>query len=337
MLIKTAMAAPLSRRRLIGITAAASGLSLLPLTGAAKAEAHVVTWRGSAMGGTATLQIHHHDKVAAAELVERVTAEVRRLEQVFSLYREDSALTSLNRHGVLVAPPVELVRLLTECRRYWDVTGGAFDPTVQALWVLYRDHFGTPGCSPEGPPGEAVEAALANVGFQHVAFDRNRIAFTRRGTGLTLNGIAQGYVTDRVVDLLRAGGVERTLVDMGESRVLGTRPDGQPWEIGIANPDEPNAVGDVLALADQAVSTSGGYGFRFDAAGRFNHLFDPGTGHSADGYKSVTVIMPTATAADALSTAFSLMPVARIERTLGAIRGGRVLLLTASGRRSIFV
>ena len=83
-------------------------------------------------------------------LVERSLAEVRRLEAVFSLYREDSALVALNRHGVLVAPPADLVALLAECRRYWELTGGAFDPTVQALWMLYRDHFSRPDRRPAG-------------------------------------------------------------------------------------------------------------------------------------------------------------------------------------------
>jgi thiamine biosynthesis lipoprotein len=155
--------------------------------------------------------------------------------------------------------------------------------------------------------------------------------------GLTLNGIAQGYLTDRVVGMLRAAGVQRTLVDMGESRVLGSHPNGRPWQVGIADPDEPKTIGDILAVTDQAVATSGGYGFRFDAARRFNHLLDPATGSSAQAYKSVTAVMPAATAADALSTAFSLMPAERIESALRALGGGRVLLRTASGRHDISI
>lgn len=331
------MPPPVSRRRLLGISAAAAGLSLFPLSGAAQAEAHLVMWRGTAMGALATLQIHHHDRGEAERLVKGVMAEVRRLEQVFSLYREDSTLVALNRQGVVTAPPPELVRLLTECRRYWETTRGAFDPSVQVLWSLYRDHFSKLGSSPEGPPREAVEAALGKVGFQHVAFDSNRIVLKRHGLGLTLNGIAQGYVTDRVIDMLRAAGVERTLVDMGESRALGSHPDGRPWQVGVADPDDPKTVGETLSIINQAVATSGGYGFCFDVGARFNHLLDPVTGRSAGAYKSVTVVMPSATAADALSTAFSLMPADRIESALRALGGGRALLRTAAGRRDISV
>ncbi len=85
-----------SRRRFIGISAAAAGLSLMPFGRATKADAHLVTWQGPAMGAVAMLQVHHHDRSAAERLIERSLAEVRRLETVFSLYREDSALVSLN-------------------------------------------------------------------------------------------------------------------------------------------------------------------------------------------------------------------------------------------------
>ncbi|WP_262266314.1 FAD:protein FMN transferase [Microvirga yunnanensis] len=321
----------LSRRRFIGVTAAAAGLSLMPFGRAARAEAHLVTWRGQAMGAVASLQVHHHDRAAAEALVERSLAEVRRLERVFSLYREDSDLTALNRLGVLVAPPAELVEVLGECRRCWELTGGAFDPTVQALWVLYRDHFSRSGADPQGPTEHELRHALERVGFGLVTFDANRIALPRRGMGLTLNGIAQGYVTDRVVDILREGGIASSLVDMGEPRAMGPNPSGEPWRVGIADPDRPGEIGETLNVIDRAVATSGGYGFRFDPAGRFNHLLDPHTGASARLYRSVTTVMPSATAADALSTAFSLMPVAAVARTLRQLGEGQVRLTSETG------
>lgn len=322
-----------SRRRFIGVTAAAAGLSLLPLGREAKAEAELVEWQGQVMGAVASLRIHHHDRAAAERLIEHSVAEMRRLEQIFSLYRDDSALCILNRTGMLVAPPAELVELLSECRRFADLTGGAFDPTVQALWLLYRNHFASPGAAPSGPIESDIQAALERVGFGYVLFDRNRIVLSRPDMALTLNGIAQGYATDRVVNLLRQEGLDNSLVDMGESRTVGSRPDGTPWRIGIADPDQPERIGETWEAADQAVATSGSYGFRFDPAGRFNHLFDPRSGTSAHLHKSVTVAMPTATAADALSTAFSLLPAAEISDILRRIGVGRVSLITSAGEK----
>jgi FAD:protein FMN transferase len=135
------MGVGITRRRFIGISAAAGGLGLLPFAGTNKAQASAVTWRGIALGAVASLQIHHPDRAAATKLVQRSLEELRRLERLFSLYREDSILVALNRRGVLEAPPAELVELLVEARRYAELTDGAFDPTVQPLLALYTDHF----------------------------------------------------------------------------------------------------------------------------------------------------------------------------------------------------
>jgi thiamine biosynthesis lipoprotein len=324
--------ATVTRRRLIGITAAAGGLALLPAGTRAAAEGHLVGWRGQCMGAVASLQIHHPDRAEAERLIAAALVEVARLERIFSLHRDDSALVRLNRDGMMVAPPPELVALLSDCRRYWTLSGGAFDPTVQPLWTLYRRHFAEPDADPSGPPAAALSRALAAVGFEHVMAGPDRILFRRRGMALTLNGIAQGYITDRVVALLHRGGIDRSLVDMGEPRALGRRPDGKPWQIGIVDAVEPSHTTQVLDIVDGAVATSSAHGFRFDRDGRFHHLLDPQSGASPDRYLSVTVAMPTATAADALSTAFSLMPVQDVLRATQALGAGRAYLTNATGR-----
>ena len=151
------------------------------------------------------------------------------------------------------------------------------------------------------------------------------------GMAVTLNGIAQGYITDKVVDLLRAEGIDHSLVDMGETRVMGTHPDGRSWDVAIADPDEPTRIAAVLPLVDRALATSGAYGFRFDPSGRFNHLFNPATGACAWVYRSVTTVADRATAADALSTAFSLMPRDRIQSVMRSAGIQLVFLIDANG------
>jgi thiamine biosynthesis lipoprotein len=328
------MAERISRRRFIGITVAEAGLALLPLGRPVKATAAVVSWHGTALGATTTLQIHHADRAAAEALIQQAMVEVHRLERLFSLYRSDSMLVELNRRGVLEAPAKEMVELLDEARRTSGLTGGAFDPTVQPLWALYAEHFSQPSAAADGPPATAVGAALEKVGLDKLVISRDRIAFAHQGMALTLNGIAQGYITDRIVELLRGRGIEHSLVDMGESRALGRHPDGRPWSIGLADPDHPDRVTRTIPLIDQAVATSGQHGFRFDGDGRFNHLLDPKTGQSAIGYRSVTVVTATATA-DALSTAFSLLRVEAITAALAQIGHGRAYLTTAGGREIV--
>lgn len=281
----------LTRRRALGLVAAAAGLPLVLRAGRATAE--VVAWRGRALGAPASLVLHHPDRRAAERLIAGCVAELDRLEGVLSLYRPDSALSALNRAGALASPPPELVAILKDCRRFHALTAGAFDPTVQPLWRLYARHFQSGG-GEGGPSAAAIADARARVGLDAVRASAARIALTRPGMALTLNGIAQGWITDRIVDRLRAAGVTSTLVDMGEIRGLGR------WRVGVSGTDE------TLVLTDGAVATSAPAGFAFDPAGRFTHLIDPRTGATPARFARVTVTAPTAAAADALSTALAL-------------------------------
>ncbi|MDO9058353.1 MAG: FAD:protein FMN transferase [Bradyrhizobium sp.] len=301
----------LTRRRMIVIAASAAGSAFLASGRFAQAGTPV-RWQGSALGAQVSIEIHHPDRAEAERLVERCVLAVRGLEQQFSLYRTDSAISILNRSGILVAPDADMVALLQTSLRFAEITGGAFDPTVQPLWQLHADHFSSGKPGSDGPSPLQLAEALAKVGYAGLLVGENRIALLRRGAAITLNGIAQGFATDRVVERLRQAGLSTTLVNMGEIRAIGARPEGTPWRVGLEDPGRPGVLSETVDLADRAVATSAGAGFRFDAKGRFTHLFDPATGRSPQRYKSVSVLAPTATEADALSTAFSLMPLPAI-------------------------
>ena len=308
----------LTRRRMIAIAATAAGSALL--NGGRIAQAgDPVRWHGSALGAQVSIEIYHPDRAEAHRLVDSCVQDVRRLEQQFSLYRAGSAICSLNRTGILVSPEADMIALLKASLLFAGLTNGAFDPTVQPLWQLYADHFSSEKPDPEGPSPQQLAETLTKVGHSGLLVSADRVALTRRGAAITLNGIAQGYATDRVVDRLRGAGLSTTLVNMGEIRAIGARPEGTPWRVGLADPDRPGALTETIDLVDRAVATSAGAGFRFDTKGRFTHLFDPATGRSPSLYSTVSVIAPTATEADALSTAFSLMPATRI-RDIVAVR-----------------
>jgi thiamine biosynthesis lipoprotein len=198
------------------------------------------------------------------------------------------------------------VRLLDESRRLGTLTDGAFDVTVQPLWLLYARHFATKAADPSGPRASAIAEAAARVGQDALEIAPARIAFARPGMAVTLNGIAQGYITDRVAELLRQQGLDRVLVDLGEVRALGAHPDGRPWRAALADPRGGPPMAE-LELRDRALAASAPSGFAFDAAGRFHHIFDPRSGRPAARYSSVSVLAPDATTADALSTAFVQM------------------------------
>ncbi len=314
-----------TRRRFIHISAAAAGMALLLPGGRMQAAPGedwargLRIWRGVALGADAMLQLHISDDREADRLIEACLEEVSRLERIFSLYREDSALCRLNRGGRLDDPPVELVELLGRAEGYSKLTAGAFDITVQPLWNLYAAHFAASDPDPAGPSASAIASALGGVGHQALAIDAEQVSFAKPGMAVTLNGIAQGYITDRIVALLRGAGVDRSLVDMGETRAIGPRPSGDPWLVGLEDPASPGQVAERIEVVNLAVATSGGYGTQFDRGGRFNHLFDPMTGQSSWRYRSVSVIAPDATTADALSTGFSLMPLDAVKSVAASL------------------
>ncbi|MDJ0948299.1 MAG: FAD:protein FMN transferase [Alphaproteobacteria bacterium] len=322
----------LTRRRFIAVAGAAAGLATAGPGRAAEAPA-ARRWRGVALGAPAEITLYHPDAAVADRLIRLCRNEIARLERVFSLYRADSALSALNRDGALPDPPLDLVRLMGDSLAFAELTRGAFDPTVQPLWRLYADHFAQPDADPAGPSDAAIAAARVLVDHRQVALDSRRIAFARPGMAVTLNGIAQGYITDRVADLLRDNGIARVMIDLGEIRALGRRPDGRPWRVGIANPLERNRTTETLDIVDRAVASSSPYGTRFEPTGAYHHLFDPATGRPHSPYRQVTVTAPRATVADALSTACAIMPPARTEETLTGIDQVELLLTLADGRR----
>ncbi|WP_158927621.1 FAD:protein FMN transferase [Acidisphaera sp. S103] len=332
-------ATKLARRRFIRILAAAPGFALPAVHGHAEeraaddADEHLHVWRGAALGADAMIQLHHPDAQVAHRLIARAIVEVSRLERVFSLYDDQSAISRLNRVGVLDDPPAELVMLLGQSEQFSQLTAGAFDATVQPLWDLYAEHFTGVNPDPNGPSHAAIEAALQRVGHAAVEVDTRRIRFVHPRMAITLNGIAQGYITDCIVDLLREEGIDRSLVDMGETRAIGSRPDGSPWIVGLEDPAAPGHVTQRITIDNRAVATSGGYGTLLDPAGRFNHIFNPATGGTSWRYASVSVVAGTAATADALSTAFSLLPIEMMQPIVSQL-GLRLYLVKPDGQRT---
>jgi thiamine biosynthesis lipoprotein len=295
-----------SRRRALAVIAAA-GAALLAGRPSRAAPARW-EWRGTAMGTDARLVLFHPDQALAREAARACAAEIERLEAEFSLFRADSAINRLNRLGRLGLPGHDLRRLLAEALGFARRSEGAFDPTVQPLWELYAEHFArAPGAGP--PPPEALAAARAAVGWRRVVLAADGIALAP-GTRLTLNGIAQGYITDRVADLLRGLGFERVLIDLGEARALGAGPGGAPWPVGVAERSGDPAFFRV-PLEDSALAVSAPAGTVFEPSGRWHHLFDPASGAPASSWRCVAVRAKDATTADALSTALAVAPPGR--------------------------
>ncbi|WP_343315769.1 FAD:protein FMN transferase [Brucella sp. BE17] len=321
----------INRRRLLAAGVGALVLAHIPPALCASDGNQPILWRGQTLGAPAQITLYFSDMDEGKRLLRKAVQEAERLENIFSLYRSDSELVRLNRNGALAMPSPELVELLEICGECWKGSNGMFDPTVQPLWLCLYEHFSQSGADPNGPSRMKWNEALRKVGFQHVLFDKTRIAFSIPGMALTLNGIAQGYITDRVVALLGDAGVMHALVDMGEYRAIGPQPDGTPWKIGLSELETDRNVYDYLDIVDQALATTSASGFQFEDSGRFNHLLNPKTGYSPTLYSRVTVVAPTAARADAWATAFSLMKKTEIDNILENF--GALKVITSRDRK----
>lgn len=323
------MTVQITRRRLITVAAAAAGLPLILKAGSA--QARLVTWEGTTLGAPSSIKLVAADEAKARAAIAAALNELERLEAVFSVYRADSVLSTLNRDGRVDNAPADFVALLAKSLELARVSGGVYDPTIQPVWQTYFRHFTASNPDADGPARRDIDAALALVDWRNVRIDGGTVAFAKPGMALTLNSGAQGFITDKVTDVLRGHGFDRMLVDMGEPRALSTRPDGSAWRIGIANPADPNKAVTEIDVVNKAISTSGGYGTLFDDAGRFTHLIDSRTGTTAPALVGMSVVADTATQADGLSTALLMAASSDRQGILRAAGGLMALAVTPQG------
>ena len=327
----------LTRRRLLRVTAAVAGVPMMIAAVRAmapKAQSH--TWHGEVLGAVSELTLWHTDAAFARRTILRVRHEIERLERIFSLYRRDSEISRLNEAGKLVKPSPELRRLIEESQHLGDLSGGAFDISVQPLWRLYEAHFWSRTDIQPDIAARARDVAHSVVDFREIESGAGAIGFARAGMAITLNGIAQGYISDAIADMLRNEGFETAVVDLGEYRTIGRHPDGRPWRIGIRDGRDSGSIDRVVDLEDMALAVSGGYGTTFEASGRYHHIFDPRTGTSANSLVDVAVIGPRATAADGLATAICVAGEALAPTLLAAYPQTRAILTRLDGTSMTF-
>lgn len=302
---------------------AAGGATLF--AGRGRAAPPVFVHRTAALGTTAAFSVVADTASEARAVLRPIVDELRRLESIFTLHDPSSPLVHLNRTGALRAPPPELVELLQLCRRLYEATGGVFDPTVQPLYTVLAAHFGRTG---RPPAAESIAEARARIGFARVRLRPERIEL-EPGSALTLDGIAQGYVADRLVALARASGLEAALFDTGELAALGGRPERSFWEVE-ARPG--NGPATRIRLRDRALAVSHAGATRFDARGRFNHILDPRSGACPSPVRAAAVVAASAALADGLSTVLCLLPPAEGTALLRRFEVERAVIVDADGR-----
>ena len=273
-------------------------------------------WTGTALGADASILLYADEKKEARAAIGACVAEIERLEKIFSLYRPASEISRLNRTGNLAAASHDMVRLLQLSRRMHVTTQGLFDPTVQPLWEFYRDWYAADPRRRAPCEGE-ISPLLLRVGMDKISVGGGAV-ICEPGTRITLNGIAQGYITDRVAGILRRRGWKNVLIDLGEVRALDARPDSSPWQIRIRE------TGQSVPLADAALATSSGGALAFDSSGTATHIFSPLTGRGPALWHAVTVQHTSAAVADALSTALAAATPGQLKEISQAEKEARI-------------
>jgi thiamine biosynthesis lipoprotein len=267
------------------------------------------------MGTFVSMTAIHDSQDQAEEAFAAAFAAIEELASILSRHDQSSPLAELNRSGRLEEAQEELLLVVSRSLSYHNLTGGAFDITVKPLMDLYQQRFG----AGQQPTEQEIEKILDLIGAAGVRLDSKAISFRQPNMGITLDGIAKGYIVDRASEVLRNRGITNHLVNAGgDIRTSGTAAGEKKWTIAIQDPAKQREFPDILTMSDGAVATSGNYEAYYDQEKLYHHIVDPHSGHSPQLSSSVSVTAPTAMDADALATAlFVLGPeeaVALIER-----------------------
>jgi len=259
-----------------------------------------VTRTRLAMGTFCAITVMHGSRAEADDVIGKAFEEMDRVSRLFNRYESGSLVAVLNREGLLSHAPREVAEVIGRSFYFHEASGGAFDITVKPLVDLYKAHFE----AHDTPPSEAqVARVLDLVDASGVHFEGQTIRLAREGMGITLDGIAKGYVIDCGSRVMKEHGIEHVLVNAGgDIRAIGGRKTNIPWKVAVQHPEKTSPYADTLTMTDGAIATSGNYELYFDHDKLYHHIVDPKTGRSPLESTSVTVMTQNAMDADALST-----------------------------------
>lgn len=247
----------------------------------------------------------------AQKAADEVSARIKELDALWTINQPGGDINKLNQHagqGYVRLQP-ETIDILSKARSVSELSdGAAFDITVAPLvkaWGIGTDHAAIPSA-------ETISRLLALVNYREVEVDpaNDSARLVRAGQMVDLGGIAKGYIGDLARAIYKKNGINSAFANLGGNVVvLGGKPDGSPWKVGIQNPrGQTGDIVGVVDVVDKAVVTSGDYQRYFVKNGkRYSHIIDPRTGYPANnGLMSVTIIAASSTEADGMSKAYVL-------------------------------
>ncbi len=265
----------------------------------------IVTSTRPMMGTYVSISVPDSDNLRASAAFDAAFGEMDRLEKILSRFRADSPVSKLNRDSLLPEAPPELLDVLSRARFFSDVSGGAFDATVEPIVDLIAQSFATR----EEPPAEdQIQDLLPEIDYHSLQIVGSGVQI-RRGMGVTLDSIAKGYIIDRAIETLKMQRYEHAMVDAGgDLRALGDKAQGRGWRVGIRDPfgSEQDLIR-VMDVTNRAVATSGDYVIFFDPEKKYFHIVNPKNGCCPQEVASATVVASNATDAGATATTIMVL------------------------------
>ena len=285
-----------------------------------------------AMGTFVSMTLLHPSQDQAEIAMGTAFKEIDRLARDMSRFDQTTAVAQLNREGHLADVPPDMAEVVTRALAHHRISNGAFDISVKPVVDLFKNTFS--GRKPSPPTEKEMRKALKLVDASSIQVRGNSILLKKPGMGITLDGIAKGYIVDKASKALCEHGIENYLINAGgDIRTSGRRQDGKPWTIAVQDPHKKQQYPDKIKLTDGAIATSGNYEVYFDREKMFHHIVNPQNGLSPNASTSVSVMAKTAMDADALSTSVFVMKPDKGIRFVNSLPGCECLVIEKGNRK----
>jgi len=253
------------------------------------------------LGTVVGIQVRDADEKKADDAITKAFTEIKRIDDLFTTYNEDSPVWQLNHsNDSIIAVNEEIYNLMVLCDSVWKMSDGCFGVALEPL----IQSWGFDSKSPGVPNELEIKSALLESNWNKIKLINDGNVFRSAKAGLNFGAIAKGYAVDKAVDVLKNSGIQSALVNAGgEIKAIGT-----DWVIGVQHPREVNEIIRRIKLNGMSVATSGDYENYFEKDNvRYHHILDPKTGYPSKGIQSVTVIHKDNAFADGLATAVFVM------------------------------
>lgn len=266
---------------------------------------------------------------ASDDIIKECAEICKKYDVMFSRTNENSEIYKINNaNGKPVEVSKETIDIIETGIYYGNLSNGAFDisiGTVTNLWDFKsEEHF--------VPSDSAIHSAVSNVNYKDITINNNTVQLASPDMMIDVGALAKGYIADQLKVHLIENGIEHAIIDLGGNvLVLGNKPDGSNYNIGIQKPfDETGVPYTSVQINDQSAVTTGIYQRYFEKNGQFyHHILDPETGYPCqNNLYSVTIVTSSSLNADALSTTTFLLGYEKGMKLINSLDGVEALFIT---------